>query len=712
MGKGTLEDPFTIYLEGIPLSVIADPDHPDTPQDPAWTGQFEAQDSGRPLSHRDVADVRKRFTRGSGYIVRQDEADDDGHGWAENGITWLAGGLQLTGKRTAKGSGVGLSSAATDGLAVLDTVRFNGHRYCMTSGGCLIRFPNDDPTQTPVFDPALNTLAGSTVTTSFRSGYTCKSIFLFNIPANAGTGLYDIAGVKTKCLFVVTYNSSLLKTRVYQYNTTTAAPGWTESAAMDKRLDVALKYAVWWETASTGAGAKRILAGQGSTIYQCLEGSNPLDETHWVSPISLDPDADVQKLLAFPQYALGVTSNGLWTFNDIRSMNLTPSAGIGSSYSVRTPAALYNNGVAWARGSGLSFYDASVPFRNAMSLLEVGPMACMQDGTPIRGVISADPVEYEGYLLMPLYNAENKYSYLGRAIPRDHVGIQSANPWVHYWAEHAIAPTATTGQQIVHLAVSSPTVSGSSFVQARTVNVWMFTADDPAGGFSATSKFNLYYAPLPVGSGPLSYQVSSGTFSYLTSPDQARFYLTELDWHDPLATKYPRIFETDSQLQSQTLSLYTRTNGNPTTITDQSTWDLFDSTTTDSDVLTSLNEISTHRLGLQVVMQTASASVGPVFRGLSARGALKRQQFKTLQFWAIMDRDYELKNYAPDPRDPDDLFSQIILLQDQGRKTYTDETGTDYIVYVEQGESFRRIPSGDYDYTSLLLVTLTLVRAA
>lgn len=694
--------PHTVKLAGIPLKIVADPSAR-VPQ-AGYTERWVTQDATKTLASRDVPVEINRFTNGAGVLLRRDQADDGAIGWTENLISWMDVGLTLSGLRTIKGAGLGLGITDT---AIVDSRPFNGDRYCITSGGCVIKFANDDPAGAVTFSPALNTFANPT--TSLRAGYLCTAIEVFA----TATGV--------PALYVYAYNNAVPATRVYQFTT---AGGWTESAAFTTIKISRAVAPVWWEAAGSGAGAQRLLVACTSLaggapsatgfvaniVRHCIYASDPMLEASYIAPIVTDPSASISRLLAFPEFAFALTPNGLWTFNEKRSMNLTPYATLGASYGGAV-AALFNDGVFWGRGFGADFYDASVAFRRQDKPLQVGPSTYFQDGIPVRGQLTG-AVPYEQFLVQSLYNHSNQTTYVGRAVPRDVANVDGPGPWAQYWAEHVIGPTAGVGQQVTHQVISSPTAGGSTVLAARTVNLWLFTADEP---FGLGSNFNLHSAPLPTGAGPIAVQASSGTFAYTST---GRAYLTTPNWSDDLAKKFVRRIDLFGALFSaaQTAALYTRADQPPTTITDQSTWTLAgtaDGTGTGNGPTYHKVQPTTlpsgRSVGLQVVLSTSSSAASPVVRSLSPRAKVARETLRSFTIYALIERNAETDNGAPDSRSPTAVVDAVTDLQDLGQQTYINEEGTSWTVLVEQGVVHDRLIIDDREYRDVLAISLSRV---
>lgn len=663
---------------------------------PGMSGSYQTQDMTKTLTRRDVPIDLTDFRKGCGFLKRRDANDDGGLAWAEDGLTWLDG-LMPSGRRLGIGNGLGagmnIGGTTAVGTPIIDSRRFDGGRFCITSGsagtsGRVIHFANDNPAGTISYSPALNAFGDETG--SLRAGYYCTAMEVFA----------DDDGVPS--LYVFAYNDSIPATRVYQYQ----PAGWTESDAFTNiRIDKAVA-PVWWE-AVDGSTAQRMLVaytslagGAPSTtgfisngILQCPYGSDPMLEASYVTPIVLDPAQPISKLLAFPEFGLATTPSGVWTFNNVRSMNLTPYAQLGSSITDGRVAALYQGGVFWARGLGADFYDASIAFRRQDEPMEVGPMAYFQDYIPVGGQLTG-AVPYGKWLAQSLYNHNNQTTYVGRAAPRALLGpgYEGPGPWAQYWAEHVLKPTAGVGQQITHLMVSSPVVTSGPLIQSRIVNLWMFTADEP---FSAESNYNLFYAALPNDATSIAGQASAGTYAYTAS---ARFVLTGQDAGDPLAVKYARRFDILGRniTSNQPMALYTRTNGSDAAamadLADGTDWPLAGTASSGGDFAKILPSpaVSGRYLWLQILLTTNSTSAAGICDVVSTRVKVVRETLKTITLNVVLDRDYPLDGGVLSLEDQDATAAAIAAYQNVGPTAYVDETGTARTVLVEQGQRFVR----------------------
>lgn len=703
----------TVYLgtsSPIALQLIHDPDRgADPTDDPGYRAQWVTQDVTKTLTSRDVPDTTNRFTAGAGIIRRRDALDEGGYAWGENVFTHLENGVSLGPEHNVRSQDLGLSQT---NMIITDSRPYAGDRYLITSGGCVIKVANDDPTGTISYSPALNAFGNAT--TSLHAGYVCTAIEVFA----------DTAG--NPSLFVYAYSSGANKTKVYKYQATTGT--WTntqEDAGVAEittyRIDKAVA-PVWWESSTTGTGAQRLIVSAtdlsggapsstgkiSNVLLNCAFGSDPMEQASYVAPIRIDPQFPTQKLLAFPEFVFAVTASGVWTVNERRAMNLTPYALLGSSYASGQVATLYHGGVFWARGYGADWYDASVAFRRQDEPMEVGPSAYFQDGIPIRGQVTG-ATQYGKFLIQSLYNHQNQTTYVGRAIPRSVANVDGRGPWVQYWSEYVHGPAVNVGQQVTHQVISSPTVSASSVLASRDVYLWLFMADEPF----TTGHYNLQYYKLPTGPGPISMEVSaSGAYRYTTN---GKLWHTNRTWGDEIATKYVRRFDLFGQRMSttQTVAIYTRGDGDPTTTaTFPGAWTLAGPLVGSAEAVHKIvpsSPVSAHALGLLSILTTNSATITPVLQGLSARAKVVRETYKTFTIYAQIERGAERANQTPEYRSPNAVVAAVEALQDVGQQTYVNENGDTWTVIVEQGIAHDRLILGDREYRDVLQIQMTRV---
>jgi hypothetical protein len=685
---------FPIKLDGHQLDVIADPSKAGLPDEPGYNGEWAALTVGSDVQNGDVPVFLRHFTGGHGAIERRDESDDDRCAWAEDGFTHLAQGFMPSGRRVAVGQDLGLSK--TD-RAVVDSRLFNGHLWCITTAGTVIRFPNADPTQTPVHDPALNAFGSATA--SLRASYVCKAIEVF---AKADG---------TAALYVSAYDGT--NTRLYQY---TVAAGWTESAVLGFRLDRLC--VTWWED-STGAGAAR-LVGQVDdiTIRHIIAGSDPMTAANWVTPITMgNPGYPIQRLVAAPRAVFVRKTDGIWSFNGIRSFNLTSGWSNEASLTGSGPSIIWNDKVVSARGFGMDMYDANVQERQQRRNGECGPSYGIQDGSPIYGQVSALCTQ-NGPLYMALWNSDNLTSYVGRAYDRL-LGNENGpafgasegipNPLRHYWSEQTIKPTSGTGQQITHMTAVAPTVAGSTSIAARTVYLWMFTIDTPTNlGF----HFNCYYAPLPTGSGPISMQASGNT-GFTFNPT-ATLFMTAQNWNDRTAIKHILLYELATQGVSATknVEIQARPDGDPTTILDLTTWKSEAVVTQDNAELVPNVATTGHLIGFKAILTTPPPyTSAPILRELSPRAKVARQVLDTRTLYIVLERDHRLSGGAIELRGPDTVYDAVSALQIAGPSPYYDEEGRVYSAVMDQGIHYTRARILGRGWRTVVRVILRLIAA-
>lgn len=715
---------FPVKLNGQQLSIIADPARAGLADEPGYNGQWAALTTADAISNGDVAVPLRHFTGGHGAIERRDDSDDLRYAWAEDGFTHLADGFSPSGLRQSVGPDLGLGK--TD-RAVVDSRLFDGHLWCITSGGTVVRLQNADPSLPILHDPALNAFGSATA--SLDAGYVCKAIEVFGIPAVPGVGLFDnatVGNVPTPALYVSGFNPSTGGTRLYQY---TGSHGWTSSSG-----DMAYRFdrlcVVWWEDAS-GVGAAR-LVGQVDdiTIRVCTDGANPLLNASWTSPIRIgNPGYPIRRLLAAPAMVFVRKDDGIWTFNGIRSMNLTPGWANETSLNGRGPSVVWNDKVVSARGFGMDLYDASVQFRQQRRAAECGPSYGVQDGSPIVGQVTAFASQ-NGPLFMALWNADLKTSYVGRAYDRLYGSEEGAatvlteeipNPLRHYWAEQVIRPTLDVapphlplvGQQVTHLAAVAPTVTATTTMPARSVNLLMFTADVPTvAGYHHT----LYYAPLPTGSGPISMKLSGNT-DFRFNP-QAVLYLTAQQWGDRAATKHILMYETATQNVSANtpVEIQARPDGAPATMLVNATWKSEGVITVDNAELVPDVATTGHLLGFRAFVNADPTTTPPylaaaILRELSPRAKVARQVLDTRVLYVVLERDHRVSNGAIDLRGPDSVYMALMALQTAGPAPFYDEEDKVWSAVLDQGVTYGRIQIEGRKWRTIARIRLRLIPA-
>jgi hypothetical protein len=691
---------WTVTLGGIPLQVVPDPSS-EAADDAAYSGEYLPQESSRATAKRDVPVYLSNFSRGAGFMEMRDETDAGGLAWAEDGFTHLGNGLMPSGRRTARS----LSNILTKtDVAITDSRIFNGDLWAITTGGVVIRFPNADPTASPVFSPALN--AFGSATNSLRAGYVCKAIEVFATRLD-GAGAFDAGGLRHPALYVTAYNASIPATRIYQF---TATFGWVESAAFTSvRAD---KAAVCWWEGRDGVGAQRLhVQSADAQVRHCIYGQNPLAEASYVTPIDVgNPGTSITRLLAAPTHLWVGKTDGWHDVNEIRSANITPYWQADPTYANGQVAMLYDQLLLAGRRFGVDAYDTRQGELGQQRMPgECGPGLGWQDGSPVRGQITG-MAQHDGAALFGLWNDENRTSYVGRAYARERLNVDVSNPLVHYWAEQVIKPTSGVGQQITHMTVAAPSVSFASTIGSLSANLWMFTADVPTGaGFT----FSLYYARMPVGSGPLSLQASGGEFVF-NSP--ARFYFTAQTWGDRNALKAVRRYDLVSRntTDAQTIELLARADGNPATITNQGTWTSQGVHNTTANVKSIIPSAVTtgNSIALQAILTTPSAFVSaPILHEISVRAAVRRETFKVRYLWVVLERDHGMVSGPADIRSPDAVFDSIASMQQLGYQTFVNEAGDSETVLLEQSLRFSRGDMGDGVWRSLMRLELSKVSA-
>jgi hypothetical protein len=667
--------PFSITLDGIELACVIDPTQPNGAD--GFTGAFAAQDSTRHLERRDVPAYIRRFSRGFGLMEMRDDADDGGYAWAEGAMMWGENGPTPAGRMVNKGLGLGLGYSAAS-IQVTDSVLYDGSVWAICSNGKILKY-TVDPSATPVEHPPSG-LAFNGGSTGFRAGYVPFAMAVF---ATA-------AGVPA--LYVGCINGGTGQWRMYQYVTAT---GWTESAVLG--FNVLSMGVTWWE-GRDGVGALRLLIHAGANVVRhCIYGSDPMLAASYVTPIQIgNPYYALRKILAAPGHAYGVCANGIWDFNEQRCWNLTPTW---EETADGRDARIFDDYIVGVRGNDLDRYDLKLSGQQARIPGTCTPGAFMQDGHPIQGTVNLG-VQHNGWLLAHVYNPQKNTTYLGRGKDRESLGIDIPAPMVWHFAEQTMPAVSTTrAAQITRMMVVPSSTTGASYL-------WMWST---VGAEAANFDIDLYYAPLPTAAGPLSFQASGGTFTYNAT---ARIYHTALTAGDRNATKGMRRIDVSGRKvsASRTIQIKSRADGDPLTITDQSTWTDQGTLTTDAGSLTPTSNVSGHSIAIQSILTTPSPyTAAPELHEVSPRFRVVRETFEIRTLYVVLERDYDLIDGQPDIRDPDTTFAAVAALQNRATPvTLIDQYGVSHSVYVEQGVAFTSEVIGG-DARTLAKLELSLV---
>lgn len=681
---------FTVSLNGTPLTAVADPrGQPDADGAPRYQGTYASQDSALQLSRRDVSVHIRRFSRGCGFVRRRDRADDDGYAYALNGMAWGEQGFVPSGRRRRiYGSAVtGLADVATNGgFNVQQIMEFDGHLFALTNGNGLIRVPSGDPANTPVIDPPAGTFAAGG---GFHAAYAGSAMELFQ----------DASGAQV--LIVATIGATGA-TRLYQ-----RAIGGTWTASADLVAPIvggASLASVWWQ-ARDGSGAQRLVAGGSVTVRHCIAGSNPLLNASWVTPINVGTtgDGNIRRLVAAPLRVFVIKDGGIFDVNELRAPNRTPYWTEQMGYASPQAALLYDDYLYSARQFGIDrLYVGNEQQQRVPG--ECGVMFGLQDGTPVRGVTTALATN-NGWLLAAVYNPDTGTVYIGRGKDRNALKVDCPNPVVWHFAEHAILPSEENAQWVYcnAMKVAGPVSAGGLY--RFTTNLWMGLSYSVSG----TRYVALDYAPLPAAGGPLSVMASGGTYEAVPS---ATLYLTAQNWDDDQANKSVRRYDIlGSRLSAtRTVQLYSRPDGDPTTLTDQSTWTSQGIATSDATSITPTTAALGRSIGLQAVLTTPSPYTSPpILNSLAPRAAVRREVFDVRYVWVVMERDYPLVDGQPDASDPDSTFDTITALQSQPAVTYVDEQSRSYQVLVEQGLQYDRTQVAELDWRTVVRLELSVV---
>lgn len=658
----TLAGAYSVSLAGIGLTCIPDPTHPGQQQPPGYDGTFAAQDPKLLIEKRDVSLPLSRFDKGYGVVRRVDETDDGAYAWGEKVITWLKNGVRPAGRIQANT----VSSVANTGQ-IVGGVEFASDVWLAASVRCILQFASGDPSATPTAQPtAVNGVAFNAGVTGFRANYNPTCIAVFE----------TAAGVPA--IYVGTYDGT--NTRLYEY---TVAGGWAESAVLGFRI--ARLEVVFW-TDESGVGALRLAAMiADNQIRHVIQGTNPLLAASWIAPIKVGTaDLDIQLMLATPQTLTTVKRDGVWLVSALRAANATRYWKDNIVATNGLAGAILGDYLYVSRGWGIDRFPLTTDGRDQRQPGECGPSFGAQDGTPVIGYVTAMAV-HEGSLLAYVYNPTNLTGYVMRGFPKQ-TWRANENPLQWHGAEAVVPSSGGVGFQCTHMRVGSPTVAVGSAQPTRSTYLWMCLVAS-----SSPTTITIKYQPLPSGQGPISLAVSSGSFE--SEPD-AKLILSAQDWGDDNSTKFVRRTDLRGQLVSatRTLALYSRADGDPTTIPTLGTWTLEGTATANSAKILPSPVTSGKTIGYQVLFTTPSPyTTAPILQSIAPRAKVVREVYKVRYLNVVLDRHAELATGATVPSSPRTTFTALAALQDLGPQTFVDENGDTTSVLVEQGIPFGRV---------------------
>jgi hypothetical protein len=683
---------FTVSLNGTPLTAIPDPrGQPDADGAPRYQGAYASQDSALQLTRRDVSVHLNRFSRGFGFVRRRDHADDDGYAYAVNGMAWGEQGFVPSGRRhRIYGVGVGgVTGVGARDFNINQIVTFDGHVLALTAGNALIKIPNGDPAVAATIEPPVGAF---TAGGGFDTGYAGQSMELFR----------DASG--NQVLIVATTNAATGATRLYQR---AIGGAWTASADLTAPVVGSTSLAsVWWR-ARDGSGAQRLVAGANQELRHCIAGSNPLLNASWVTPIAVGTAGDgvIRRLVAAPQRVFAVKDGGIFDVNELRAPNLTPYWTDQQAFTSPSAGIIYDDHIYAGRQFGVDRVPiGGAEIQQQRVAGECGAGFAMQDGTPIRGVTTALTTN-NGWLVAALYNPERGETYIGRGKDRVTLGIDCPNPMVWHFAEQVILPSEESADWIYcnAMLVSGVQTAGHPF--SFTTYLWLGLSYQISG----TRYIALDYIPLPAAGGPLSLMTSGGSYEAVPS---ATLICTAQNWDDDQANKSVRRYDIlGSRLSAtRTVELFSRPDGDPTTVTDSSTWTSQGVATSDATSITPTTAALGRSIGLKAVLTTPSPYTSPpILNALSPRAAVRREVFDVRYVWIILERDYPLLDGQPDIRDPDATFDSVTALQTQGAVAYVDELSRTYSVLVEQGIQYDRVQVAEFDWRTTVRLELSIL---
>lgn len=693
VGVTTTLGTWPVSLGGVPLSIIARKnDASEADEEQGYSGSYETQESQYALERRDsTVIVGKSLRRGMGYIRRRSEDDDDGFAWGENVFTHFEDGARPAGRRQSFGlSGLSDGGAALNNLRFTHTAEFDGHLFWATDGGCIVRIPNGDPAQTPVYDPALN--AFGSATRSLRASYNAFQLMPFE----------DDAGVS--CLYLGA-TASGVGSRMYEK---TSGGGWAESSAFASvRLE---RFAVCWWQDETGVGADRLHTRSSASheIRHCIKGEDPMQEVSWITPISVGTaESQIQELIAGPRRLIVVKTDGPYDVTPFRAPALTSygrqSRALNQHAATligRIPAILYDEHVYWGAGLSVDRYDLRLDGQQQRVMGACAPWTYAQDGFPIRGWPTAF-AEDEGGLLLAIWNPELLTSYVVRGFDARKLNIASRNPIIWHGAEVVIAPSAGVGRMITRLHVGSPAVSSGTALQSIKRYLWMGCLSS-AGGAPT-----IEYAELPNGGGPLSLAMSGGSFAHAAT---GSLYHTGQNWGDDNANKAVRRIDAKSARASSSNSIAfgIRADADPTTASGYQTEGTI---TSDSTKILPATVTSGRFIQTRLVWTVASPyTTAAVAYELRLRAKVIRETFQVRYLDVVLERDHEIgPSGNVEVRDPDAVFDAVMAFQDSAQVAFVDEKRRTYQVLVEQGVKFSRAEIGDGQWRTVARLEVSIV---
>lgn len=689
---------FEVTLGGEVLSCLplsgnpaADPAPAGVEPPAGYEGTYEAQENTRGLEDNDTpVIVGGSLRRGMGFIRKRhdDEDGSQGYAWGEDFEGRFDDGGRPAGRRqTLSFSGLSDGGTATANCRVFHMAEFDGHLWLSCTSGSnravIIRVPNGDPTQTPVYDPALNAFASAG--DSLHSGYHSREFIAFE----------DNAGVSS--LYLGAYSSGAVQARIYERPTGGAWASATLTNSVDNFATV------WWED-ETGVGSDRLIVRSSAShqIRVLTKGSDPMLSASYTTPISIgSASSQIQRLIAAPQRVLVLKTDGLYDVTPFRAPNLTPHVSEAVALNNhaatlvgRVPGYLYDDHVYYGRGLGVGRYDLRTDGAQQRINGECAPWAFAHDGFPIRGWPTAF-AEDNGWLLLGIFNPDNNCSYVVAGKDRRTLGIDVPNPLV--W--HGALAGPISGKMITWLHAGAVYSSSGTTLASLKRYLWL-------GLLSTGGVMSIDYQELPRGGGPLSLAISGGSFAHNPS---SVLYHTGQTWDDANALKAVRRYDHQGSKLSASnfITLAMRADGDPASTSGYTTEGTIDA---DSENIVPTTVKSGRFIQTKLTWTTASSyTTAGVSHELRARAAVRRETFEVRTLDVILERDHELVNGAPDVRSPDTTFDTIMAFRNTAQQAFIDQQGRTYQVLVSQRVSFWRAEIDDGQWRTVCRLKLSVV---
>ena len=166
----------------------------------------------------------------------------------------------------------------------------------------------------------------------------------------------------------------------------------------------------------------------------------------------------------------------------------------------------------------------------------------------------------------------------------------------------------------------------------------------------------------------------------------------------------------DKASASNYITLKVRADADPLTVRTQASWTTEGTITSDDSTILPATITSGKLIETQLEWTTASPYTTAAVSGeLRIRAAVRRETFEVRYLYVVLERDHELIHGAPDPREPDDVFSAIVAFQDTAQVAYIDEQKRTYQALVEQGITYSRELIDEREYRTVARLELSIV---